>query len=110
MKTNASSVTIENIITVTSQNGTVIHLNDQVIKEINEFLSIEPIPAIIDCLKDNIIELSTFKNYLEKNESDLCTLFTIDHDFFLFQKQFIQFLKALSSCNKPVFVGGKGGE
>lgn len=100
MKTNHSSVKVEKIITVTTESGKKIYFDEETIDEINEFLLLDTIPNTIESLKDNIISISTLKIQLEKENMFLADLYDVDPIFFLHQKMFICFLKALGKCNK----------
>jgi hypothetical protein len=110
MEKNNATVEVDSLITVTSPNGTKIHLNNDLIQQLHDFVRMEEIPKVVDSLKDSIIDLSAFKILLDKENNEYSELLQIDPDFIFYLKHLIDLLKALDSCNKFEFASNdKGG-
>ena len=96
---NKSTSTVENFIVINHGKNT-LRLSDNALERFYALFGFCTIDELINSLKDNIIEISTYKIMLEKEHPDIAGEMITDSDFFFNLKGLIEFLKILKKDNK----------
>ena len=87
-----------------------LQLSGKALEEFFKMFGFNTIDQLINLIKDNIIEISTFKIRLKQNYNDLDEEFDVNPSFFFHLKLFLEFLQAVKLDNKHNRTLIHGGE